>query len=308
MPVKVGVISNVELSIPLLQYLRSINVELVLYIGAYNADTPISSLTSFCTTCQVPFELEEEPQQLFSWFNQQRPDYCFVLGYKKKIDVSRLSEFRDRLFNIHPGKLPQYRGSSPIFWQLKNGEPSLGIAIHFMNERYDAGEIVWSKEIANEDYYSSGFVEYIFSNLLVEGVQYILNTGREDVTQLRKNVLQNETGAVTYKKPGLQDVLVSWQTMNAKQVVNLTRACNPWNKGAITVYNGMEVKIIDAEILGMTTVAQPGMILEINNGIKVACMENSCLKINHLNINGIYVPARFAQRFGFATGQYFTDA
>lgn len=308
MPVKVGVISNVEMSVPLLQYLKSINANVVLYIGSFDANTGISSLTSFCNTCQIPFEIEEEPQQLFSWFNRQRPDYCFVLGYKKKIDVSRLNEFRDKLFNIHPGKLPQYRGSSPIFWQLKNGEPSLGIAIHFMNERYDAGEIVWSRDIPNEDYYSSGFVEYIFSNLLVDGVQYILNNGREDVTQLRKNVLQNETGAVTYKKPGLHDVLINWQTMNANQIINLAKACNPWNKGAITVYNGMEVKIIDAEVLDMTTVAKPGIILELNNGIKVACSGNACLKINHININGIYVPARFGHRFGFAAGQYFTDA
>ncbi|MES2773933.1 MAG: formyltransferase family protein [Bacteroidota bacterium] len=308
MPVKVGIISIVELSIPLLQYLQSIKIEIVLYIGSYSSDTSISSLISFCNASRIDYELEENPEQLFSWFEKHQPDYCFVLGYKKRIDVGRLTAFRERLFNIHPGKLPQYRGASPIFWQIKNGEPVLGIAIHFMNEQYDAGEIVWSREIANEAHYSSGFVEYIFSNLLVEGVHYILQSGSATGGQLRKNVQQDETKAVTYKKPTLPDVLINWQTMNANQIVNLTRACNPWNKGAITVYNGMEVKVIDAEALDITTDALQGVILEMNNGIRVACAEKTCLKINHLNINGIYVPARFGHQFGFTPGQYFLNS
>jgi len=199
--------------------------------------------------------------------------------------------------------LPQYRGASPVFWQLKNGEDTLGITIHFLNERYDAGETVWSKEITNEPHFSYGLAELIFSNMLTEGVRYVLSSGIDQL-QKQKSV-QDERFASTYKKPGLNDVLINWQTMPAKNVVDLVRACNPWNKGAITVYNGMEVKIIDAEVAGTETNELPGSIVEVGNAVLVACADNGAIKINCMNANGIFVPARFAEKFGFIAKQRF---
>ena len=264
---KVGVVSNTEWCVPLLQYLRSANVETVLYLGAYNAATDVSSLISFCGSNNIAVEKENDPVQLFSWLQLQQPDYCFVYGYKKLIDVKRLEGFQKKLFNIHPGSLPKYRGASPIFWQMKNGEATLGLTIHFINERYDAGEIVWSREINNEAHFSFGMVEYIFSNLLIEGVNHILSHGIDSL--FTTGVKQNENDAVTYKKPTLKDVLINWQTMQANEVVNLVRACNPWNKGAIAVYNGMEVKVIDAELSDVETEKMPGTITEAGEGIGV---------------------------------------
>lgn len=303
---KVGLVSNTEWCIPLLQYLRSANVEPVLYIGAYNDATNISTLISFCDTNNIAVEKEDDPVQLFSWLQMQQPDYCFVYGYKKLIDVKRLEGFQKKLFNIHPGSLPEYRGASPIFWQIKNGETTLGLTIHFINERYDAGEIVWSKEINNEAHFSFGMMEYIFSNLLIEGVNHVLSHSIDSLPT--KGVKQNENKAVTYKKPTLKDVLINWKTMQANEVVNLVRACNPWNKGAIAVYNGMEVKVIDAEVSDDETEKMPGTIIEVGEGIKVVCKGNSVVKINIMNMNGIFVPCRFARSFGFVQGQSFVTS
>lgn len=48
--------------------------------------------------------------------------------------------------NIHSGRLPQYRGMMPTFWQLLSGEPSATITIHEMAEKLDAGGIVATLE------------------------------------------------------------------------------------------------------------------------------------------------------------------
>jgi len=45
-------------------------------------------------------------------------------------------------FNIHSGPLPNYKGMMPVFWQMLNGEKRIGITIHRMVEKLDAGEIV----------------------------------------------------------------------------------------------------------------------------------------------------------------------
>jgi methionyl-tRNA formyltransferase len=301
--IKAGVVSNSDLCLPLLYYLRQCNIDTVFYLGLHDVAADLHSVITFCNSNSIAVEHEKETGQLYGWLNLNNPDFCFVFCYKKLIDVGRVGGFRHRIFNIHPGKLPQYRGPNPVFWQLKNGEATLGITIHFINGLYDAGDIVWSKVINNEPHFSHGLVDYIFSNILVEGVQFVLNTGVDRL--LDGKALQDEGTATNYKKPVLKDVLVNWQTMHAAQIVNLVRACNPWNKGAITVCNNMEVKIVDAEALAQISGAPAGTIVEIKDGLQVACSGNNIVRIHSLSINGIFVPARFAAQFGFAAGQQF---
>ncbi len=303
--IKAGVVSNSELCLPLLHYLKQQKVETIFYLGLHNAGADINAVLVFCNSNGITVEIEKGPGQLFSWLNLHQPDYCFVFCYKSLIDVGRLRAFRQRIFNIHPGKLPQYRGPNPVFWQLKNGEDKLGVTIHFINGKYDAGEIVWSREISNEVHFSHGLVDFIFSNILIEGVQYVMNTGIEGL--LKNRVSQDEAKAVAYKRPVLPDVLINWQTMYPADVINLVKACNPWNKGAITMCNNMEIKIVDAEILDTKTAETPGAVVDMKDGLRVACAGNSMIKINSLGINGIFVPARFAEKFGFTSGQRFTS-
>ena len=44
--------------------------------------------------------------------------------------------------NIHPALLPNYRGVSPVFWCLVNGEEQTGVTIHLISKKIDAGEII----------------------------------------------------------------------------------------------------------------------------------------------------------------------
>ena len=58
-----------------------------------------------------------------------------------------LSVARLDAINVHTGPLPQYRGMMPVFWQLRDGRPSIGITIHTMTPRIDLGEIVLSRSV-----------------------------------------------------------------------------------------------------------------------------------------------------------------
>lgn len=53
-----------------------------------------------------------------------------------------LSAPRMGCINIHSGRLPQYRGMMPTFWQMRAGEPCATVSIHEMAERLDAGGII----------------------------------------------------------------------------------------------------------------------------------------------------------------------
>lgn len=49
--------------------------------------------------------------------------------------------------NVHPSLLPKYRGTSPIFWAIKNGEREAGVTIHLVDEGVDTGDIILQRKI-----------------------------------------------------------------------------------------------------------------------------------------------------------------
>lgn len=70
------------------------------------------------------------------------------------ISVAAPQIFKEKLINlpsrgcinIHNSKLPKYRGMLPNFWQMFNGEKSVGTTIHFINAGIDDGDILFQKD------------------------------------------------------------------------------------------------------------------------------------------------------------------
>lgn len=49
--------------------------------------------------------------------------------------------------NIHNGKLPRYRGMLPNFWQMYEGEKTVGVTIHEINPGIDDGRIILQRDV-----------------------------------------------------------------------------------------------------------------------------------------------------------------
>ena len=61
----------------------------------------------------------------------------------KNILQAKLLSMPGRHFvNIHPSLLPNYRGPSPTFWMLYNGEQQTGYTIHRMTTQVDRGAVL----------------------------------------------------------------------------------------------------------------------------------------------------------------------
>src|SRR5688572_31504720 len=46
------------------------------------------------------------------------------------------------LFRSHKGRVPDYRGMPPAFWELWNDETSVGCTVHWVAEKLDTGDVV----------------------------------------------------------------------------------------------------------------------------------------------------------------------
>jgi len=304
--VKTGVIANSTLCIPLLYFLKTQGWDLCVY-SAENG----TGISSFCDSENISCTYENNnPQCIYEWVAAQQPHVVFVVGYNSKIKTARFGNHPSELFNVHFGHLPEYRGPNPVFWQLKKGVRTLAISIHRISERLDAGAIVWKKEFLNEPFFSYGYVHQLMSHNLVEGVNYLLQIKK--LNQPIPGTEQNEQHAAYFHRPAAKDVCVQWQTMQAAEICDLVKACNPWNSGAITIYNGFEVRISDAEQIQHGTYQLPdsvtaGTIIDTDKRLLVSCINNEIIHIHTLTVNGVLVPGRFATPYGFVKGHLFTS-
>jgi methionyl-tRNA formyltransferase len=302
-----GIVSSSTLCIPLLQHLLSAKEDFCVFL----ADQPggdNDAVASFCTGAGVCCTNEKNSgQSLYDWVSTQQPELIFVVSYNRVIRLNLFASYAPQFYNVHFGHLPEYRGPNPVFWQLKNGVPSLAITIHCLSEQLDAGAIAWKKEYRNEPFFSYGYANQLMSYYLVEGVSHLLQMHKQKVGV--PVTIQDEKQAAYFARPAVMDVCINWKTMSAAVVCNLVKACNPWNNGAITSYNGFEVRIVDAEPLPANghLLHPPGAILDTSNSLLVACINNEAVRLHSLMVNGVLMPARFAANYGFVKGQSFNN-
>ncbi|MBN1151016.1 hypothetical protein JXA84_07350 [candidate division WOR-3 bacterium] len=72
---------------------------------------------------------------------QGKCDLGVSIFYDRIFKKDFLERF-EKMINIHPGLLPEYRGLNPINWALKNEEEFHGATIHLVDEGIDTGPII----------------------------------------------------------------------------------------------------------------------------------------------------------------------
>src|SRR3990167_1989303 len=77
-----------------------------------------------------------------------QPDLIILSGFLWKFPEHILKEFPNKVINIHPALLPKYggKGMYGIYVHeavVSNKETETGITIHYVNEHYDEGAIIF---------------------------------------------------------------------------------------------------------------------------------------------------------------------
>lgn len=80
-------------------------------------------------------------------------DFIVLAGFLLKIPTSLIQLFSKKIINIHPALLPKYGGKGMFGMHVHqavkdNNEKETGITIHYVNENYDEGAIIFQKKIA----------------------------------------------------------------------------------------------------------------------------------------------------------------
>ena len=82
----------------------------------------------------------------------QNPDLIILAGFLWKFGSDWVEAFNKKIINIHPSLLPKYGGKGMygdyVYKAVKeNCESETGITIHYINEFYDEGAIIFQEKV-----------------------------------------------------------------------------------------------------------------------------------------------------------------
>jgi len=101
------------------------------------------SAVEVCRQSQMPLiEVSRVTDDICRRVEDWRPDLIVSAYYPHIVPPRILAVPRLGCINIHPGILPQYRGRFPTPWYILNGDTHFGVAIHYLAEGVDTGDVL----------------------------------------------------------------------------------------------------------------------------------------------------------------------
>ena len=184
-------------------------------------------------------------------------DLLVSAGFPLIFSKELINSSRFGTINLHAGKLPSYRGGSPLNWQIINGEKKIGISIIKMREEVDAGDIYASKNfrLFKKDNIKTVHekANFFFSKMTIDVINKIY-LGIQPVPQ-------KKIGTKNYRQRSEDDGLIYWNKLNAKETFNFVRALTKPYPGAFYFNkNNKKIKIYNCLVSKRNPRVLPGTI------------------------------------------------
>lgn len=89
---------------------------------------------------------------LLPFLKSKNIHFIVLAGFLRLIPKDVINNYSNKIINIHPALLPKYGGKGMYgrhvhLAVLENNEKESGITIHFVNEAYDDGQILFQKKV-----------------------------------------------------------------------------------------------------------------------------------------------------------------
>lgn len=102
--------------------------------------------------------------------------------------------------NLHKGKLPEFRGMPPAFWEIWADQAAVGCSVHWVNERLDEGALLGESELARERWSTPRGLQLGLDEL---GVELACKVTEEILNGSSHAQAQPQGVGRTYRKPTL---------------------------------------------------------------------------------------------------------
>ena len=215
-----------------------------------------------------------------NYLSNLNADIFLVAGFSQIFKEKVLKIPKLGTINLHAGKLPNYRGGSPLNWQLINGEDKIGLSAILMDEGIDTGNILSETEFPitiNDDIASL----HKKSNLLFPdiAIKAIIKLSDGDKGKIQK---LNE-GSYWHQRQD-KDGEISFDKLSAYQVHLLIKSLNDPYPNAWAKLNNRKIRFKRSEVPDICIQGKPGKIIYLQKrGPFIICKDKALLIKEYLD-------------------------
>ncbi|MCX6164566.1 MAG: formyltransferase family protein [Ignavibacteriae bacterium] len=208
-------------------------------------------IESVCSDYDIPLIKTDKVNEIINNFSGF--DFGICTGFMEIIGKDVLEVPKLGIFNLHCGKLPDYRGRAPISRTIMNGNDELTMTLHKMDEGVDSGDILFEFNIPidiNDD------VNVLY-NKCCEMSSDIVHKGIEKLYSQNNisNIFQKQDLSLKpkpNKKISDEERKINWGN-NINSIHNLIRALTPPYPSAYVTYEDRRYHFIKSEIFSIET-------------------------------------------------------
>ena len=261
-----------------LEKLAELKCDIVLVVGQDNDKRDEYSVLSLADKYNLKSINPANPNdvEIENLLKAFKADLFVLGGYGYIVKQNIIDIPKIMCINLHAGKLPQYRGSSPLNWALINEEPTFTLSIIKVDAGVDTGDIV---------------IERTFGISINDTIQDLHNTANEQFSLMLLEVvkqIEDNSYALTpqdnsqksyYPLRFPDDGFILWDMFTTRQVHNYIRALTEPYPCAFTYFEGRRVNLLSSELYDNPHFGEPGRIyLKSKRGLLV-CAKDRCLWI-----------------------------
>ncbi len=195
-------------------------------------------------------------------FIQIDADLSVVVAYGLILPKEVLEAHKYGCINIHPSKLPFYRGAAPMQRTIEMGEKETAMCIMKMDEGVDTGDIFITEHVKLDENITYAQLSNYMSKLGADMVLKVLDQ-IDDITLIK----QPKDGSYA-KKIDKEEGLLDWN-QDADVLQRKVRAFNPW-PGTYFLNGDEKIKVLEANYLNEQHNYTSGTIVD-EKKLLIAC-------------------------------------
>lgn len=193
-----------------------------------------------------------------------------LVAYGRIVPQGIIDHFEHGIINVHPSKLPLYRGSTPLESVILDGSASTTVSLMQLAAKMDAGAVYAQQDLPLSPTITKQELADAAGQL---GAKMIIETLPQILDGSFTPQAQDESQATFTKQITKQDGQLDWHKP-AKQLEREIRAYAGW-PGSSTDVNGKPIIITSVQILNQT--GQPGTFFTNDKQLAVYCGQQALL-------------------------------
>ena len=203
-------------------------------------------------------------------------DIFVLAGYGKILQPATFDLPARMTINTHAGKLPQYRGSSPLNWALINDEQEFTLSVIRVDAGVDSGDVLAERAFPIADHDTICDLHRVANEQFPQMMLEVLDAIEHDNLAPRN---QDARHARYFPLRFPDDGAILWDQLSAREVHNRIRALRPPYPGAFTFFDGRRVKLIASQLADEDVRGEPGRVYRRRDGALLVCARDRCLWI-----------------------------